>query len=133
MIGTDWLAIQKETGKPRIADEMDWVRIELETALTKKIPVIPVLVNHARLPKPNELPEPLRDLPFRAATVLDTGVDFRLHMERLISAMDKFLGAEATRSEPARGRTKEKVPEGLLGEYCLCPSFDPNSFCDQFR
>ena len=89
---------------------MDWVRIELETALAKTIPVIPVLVEHARLPKPDELPEPLRDLSFRAATVLDTGADFRLHMERLISAMDRFLGAEATRSEPERGRTK--VAEG---------------------
>jgi TIR domain len=112
VIGPHWLAPQKETGKPRIADEMDWVRIELETALAKTIPVIPVLVEHARLPKPDELPEPLRDLPFRAATVLDSGADFRLHMERLISAMDRSLGAEATRWEPDRGRTKEKVTEG---------------------
>ena len=112
VIGPHWLALQKETGKPRIADEMDWVRIELETALANTIPVIPVLVEHARLPKPDELPEPLRDLPFRAATVLDTGVDFRLHMERLISAMDRFLGAEATRWEPDRSQTTEKVAEG---------------------
>jgi hypothetical protein len=111
VIGPHWLAPQKETGKPRIADEMDWVRIELETALAKTIPVIPVLVEHARLPKPDELPEPLRDLPFRAATVLDSGADFRLHMERLISAMDRFLGAEATRWEPDRGKTKENVTE----------------------
>jgi TIR domain len=116
VIGPDWLAIQKETGKPRIADEMDWVRIELETALAKTIPVIPVLVEHARLPKPDELPEALRDLSFRAATVLDTGADFRLHMERLIRAMDQFLGVGATRSEPERGRTKEKVPEGTSRE-----------------
>jgi TIR domain len=91
VIGPQWLAVEKETGQPRIADETDWVRIEIEAALGKKIPVIPILVDRARLPKPSELPETVRDFVYRQTVDLDTGADFRSHMDRLIRSMDQLL------------------------------------------
>ena len=95
VIGPQWLAVQKETGQPRIADETDWVRIEIEAALEKKITVIPVLIDRARLPKPSELPETIREFAYRQAADIDTGVDFQSHIDRLIRAIDQLLDQQS--------------------------------------
>jgi len=70
VIGPDWAAVN-EDGRLRLADETDWVRIEIEGALARDIPVIPVLINGARMPKPEQLPDQLRDFAFRQATEID--------------------------------------------------------------
>jgi hypothetical protein len=41
-----------ETGRSRISRSDDWVRIEIETALKKNIPVIPVLIDRTPMPPP---------------------------------------------------------------------------------
>jgi uncharacterized membrane protein YhaH (DUF805 family) len=89
IVGPRW----QDGGSPRdrLADETDWMRIELETALAKKIPVVPVLIDQSQLPSPSELPESLRDLTFRQTTRIDSGVDFSVHMERLIRSIDKLI------------------------------------------
>ena len=50
----------KENGKARIDEDNDLVRVEVETALQRAIPVIPVFVGGALMPQPDELPETLR-------------------------------------------------------------------------
>jgi TIR domain len=122
IIGPQWLAVQKETGQPRIADETDWVRLEIEAALGKKIPVIPVLIDRTPLPKPNELPEALRQLAYR--TNVDTGVDFQTQMDRMIHSMDELLGqqdngsrsnAELSSNQVERSTGNNRSPLTLLG------------------
>jgi hypothetical protein len=124
VIGPQWLAAQKETGQPRIEDETDWVRFEIEAALGKKIPVIPVLIDRTPLPKPNELPEALREFAYRQATNIDTGVDFQSHMDRLIRAIDQLLDLEhhSTKSnenlssdQPDRLADTKRSPVTLFG------------------
>jgi hypothetical protein len=124
VIGPQWLAVQKETGQPRLADETDWVRIEIEAALGKKIPVIPVLIDRTPLPKPNELPEPLRAFAYRQATNVDTGVDFQTHMDRLIRSIDQLLegqshstrgDAEPNSNQGERLTDNNRAPFTLLG------------------
>jgi hypothetical protein len=90
VVGPRWFG-RNEDGQPRLLEEEDWVRIEVATALQKKIPVIPLLVEGARMPKRAELPEDLHGFAFRQAAVLDVGVDFRVHMERLTKSMDRIL------------------------------------------
>jgi TIR domain-containing protein len=90
VIGPRWLGTD-EHGHHAVADETDWVRIEIETALAKKIPVIPILIDRLRMPKPSDLPETLRDFAFRQAAEIDSGVDFRSHVERLIRSIDQHL------------------------------------------
>ncbi len=52
LIGPHWLESSDETGKRRLDDDHDWVRIEIETALaTAGLLVVPVLVNGARMPR----------------------------------------------------------------------------------
>lgn len=60
-IGTDWVG-NKLLGKPRIAQKADWVRKEIEHALANNIPVLPILVGDASLPKERHLPPSLRGL-----------------------------------------------------------------------
>jgi hypothetical protein len=82
------------------------VRIEIEAALAKKIPVIPVLIDGTALPPPVQLPEGLRDLAFRQAAPVDSGRDFHPHMDRLIKAMDQLL----SRSSAAAAVKPAKTP-----------------------
>jgi len=60
VIGQRWLQATGETGAPRVQDEHDLVRLEIEAALSRKIRVIPVLVQDSRLPSAEEMPEGLR-------------------------------------------------------------------------
>jgi hypothetical protein len=101
IIGPHWTALN-EQGQTRLTDETDWIRIEIEAALAKDIPVIPVLVNGAPMPKPGELPETMQDLAFRQAAPLDMRRDFHTHMDRLIGVMDELL---------KRGTGAEQVPD----------------------
>ena len=90
VVGPSWAGTD-EVGQSRLAEETDWVRIEIEAALAKDIPVIPVLINGARMPKPQELPETMQDFAFRQSTEIDMRRDFHSHMDRLIRVMDQLL------------------------------------------
>src|SRR6267378_5799225 len=60
------------TGKRRLDDQEDYVRLEIMTALSEDIQVIPVLVQGAEMPKKEDLPPELRSLlQFNAAVLAD--------------------------------------------------------------
>jgi hypothetical protein len=56
LIGPSWLTLADTNGRRRIDNPKDWVRIELHTAFERGIPVVPLLLDDAVLPSPNELP-----------------------------------------------------------------------------
>ncbi len=55
---------------PRLRNPDDFVRREVAAALARRVPLIPVLLGDARMPKADELPEDVRDLAFRQAIEL---------------------------------------------------------------
>lgn len=55
-----WL--REEDGHWRLNSPEDWVRFEIELALTLQLPIVPVLINKARLPGPADLPDTMRGL-----------------------------------------------------------------------
>src|SRR6267154_4326512 len=65
VIGPNWLNATDEDGHRRLDNPRDFVRIEIAAALQRDIPVIPILLDGARVPKSIELPEDLSDLPMR--------------------------------------------------------------------
>jgi len=68
IIGPSWLDARDREGERRIDDPDDWVRLEIERALARDgVEVIPVLVDGARLPPREELPESLLALRRRNA------------------------------------------------------------------
>ena len=93
IMGDDWLAATDAAGKPRLADEADFVRIELEAALKRDIPVVPILVGDTvEVPMAKDLPEPLAGLAFRNGTRLRDDPFFHTDMERLIRALQQLRG-----------------------------------------
>ena len=89
VIAERWLSI-KQGGKRRLDDPDDFVRIEIETALARGIPVIPVLIGATPMPNEEELPTDLRPLAFRNAAAVDTGPDFHHHVDRLIRKIEEL-------------------------------------------
>ncbi len=70
LIGKNWLTAKDESGRHRLEDPADFVRIEIAAALKRDIPVVPVLVQGATVPKPDQLSDDLKDLAFRNAIEL---------------------------------------------------------------
>ena len=100
VIGPRWLAPDPD-GTRRIHNEADPVRVEIETALSEKVPVIPVLVENAVMPTVKDLPASLHGFAFLNAAEVDIGRDFRHHVDRLDShAGRKTSAAAAAPNEP---------------------------------
>ena len=50
VIGDAWIDAATDDGHRRIDSPSDYVRLEIESALKRDIPVVPVLVDNARIP-----------------------------------------------------------------------------------
>jgi hypothetical protein len=70
------------------------VRIELETAFRKRVPVIPVLLDRTSMPSSSQLPDSLKDFSDIQAAELSSGRDFDQHAERLMRSVDALLGKD---------------------------------------
>jgi hypothetical protein len=83
VIGRDWVTAADTAGKRRLDDPADLVRIEIETALARGVPVIPLLVQGAAIPRECDLPESLRGLAFRNGMSVRPNPDFHRDVDRL--------------------------------------------------
>jgi len=110
IIGPKWLGPAKGR-RARIHDEDDPVRLEIEAALHRGIPVVPVLVGRSTIPRPADLPESLRDLSFRNAAEVDAGRDFHQHMERLIRSIDRDIVQLPGRNQEADSAGAASSPD----------------------
>ncbi len=93
LIGDQWLTVTGEGGRRRLEDPDDFVRLEVEAALTRNVRVIPVLVDGARMPRVAELPASLAKLVRRQALELSPS-RFDFDTGRLLRVLDSSL-AEA--------------------------------------
>jgi hypothetical protein len=87
IIGRNWLTATDEVGRRRLDDPFDFVRAELETALSRSVRIIPLLVEGAAMPKADQLPEILHALAYRNATTIRPDPDFHRDMQRVIDAI----------------------------------------------
>ena len=62
VIGPSWLTAKGASGQRRLDERNDYVRREIESALRAGVEVIPVLVDGAKPPRRNKLPESIRAL-----------------------------------------------------------------------
>ena len=62
VIGPSWLTVKGKSGQRRLDERNDYVRREIELALRGGVEVIPVLVDGAKSPGRNKLPESIRKL-----------------------------------------------------------------------
>ena len=103
MIGKTWIDATDESGRRRLEDPMDFVRLETASALKRDIPVVPVLVHGARMPRAEQLPEDLAELAYRNGVEL-THARWDSDVQVLIKALSPYaesLQKNAGQAEPA--------------------------------
>jgi hypothetical protein len=86
IVGREWLESKDASGRKRLEDETDFVRLEIASALGRDIPVIPVLVRGAKMPRADQLPSDLRELAYRNAVEL-THARWKSDVQVLIQAL----------------------------------------------
>jgi formylglycine-generating enzyme required for sulfatase activity len=102
VIGRDWLRGKGRKGKSRLEDPGDFVRIEIESALKRQIPVIPVLVGGAKIPEAQRLPASIQDVSYRNGIVVRPDPDFHKDMDRLIAHLKQPVPSlRGPQTEPA--------------------------------
>lgn len=87
VVGRDWLCAPGNTGTPRLHERDDWVRIEIERALERQIPIVPVYLSGAARVATADLPESIRNLADYQYERIDAGRYFRDDMSRLLKAL----------------------------------------------
>ena len=91
VIGDEWLGAGGSPGSSRLDDPKDFVRIELEGALDRGIPVIPVLVRGAAVPREDQLPSTLSTLTYRSGLAVRADPDFHRDMDRLVEGVRRYV------------------------------------------
>jgi len=129
MVGPHWIDARDERGACRLESGEDFVRIEIETALARGIPVIPVLVAGATMPAEAQLPASLAAFAYRQGTPLRPDPDFHRDVDRLLTSLpslyqasvpaaDTGVGARTSGARPgAAGAGREKERAGLWKAY----------------
>jgi formylglycine-generating enzyme required for sulfatase activity len=98
VIGRNWVG--KTAAHRKIDSPRDFVRIEIEAALERDIPVIPILIDGVRMPGEADLPPSLARLAYCAAIDVDLGQDFPHHVDRLIKGIEFHLQRSPARPPP---------------------------------
>jgi adenylate cyclase len=113
MVGPNWAGRSGRARRARIDDENDFVRIEVETALQRCIPVIPVLLASSKMPSADQVPEGLKEFVYRQAVWVDPGRDFEHHVNRLMREIDRISlrRSDATAPQPEVEASRLALPD----------------------
>lgn len=90
VIGSRWVEATGADGRRRLDDPDDYVRMEVERALSRDIRVIPVLVDGCAMPAPSALPVTLAPLVRRQAQTI-CNARFGADCIKLASTIERIL------------------------------------------
>jgi hypothetical protein len=105
VIGPRWLELLRSPRPTDSETSQDYVRLEVASALERKLPIFPVLVDGATMPEARDLPDDLKPLAFRQA--------FSVRHDSFPRDM-RGMEQELRRSVSTRGTWKVAVISGLL-------------------
>lgn len=94
IVGPAWCFVKNSTGGRRLDDPNDFVRLEIAAALARKIAVIPVLVHEAKMPRPEDLPEDLKDFAYRNSVEI-THTRWNSDVQLLTNALAAYVAPTA--------------------------------------
>jgi len=114
LIGREWVEVATSKGR-RIDDPNDFVRLEIEAALKRNIPVTPVLVQGAHMPIADQLPEGLKDFAYRNGFELSHS-----RWQSDVQEMIKRLGAALAGT--SAGRAPDTAQPDRAGEHVPSPA-----------
>jgi uncharacterized RDD family membrane protein YckC len=106
LIGDQWLTMTDDCGRRRLDRPDDFVRVEIEAALARNVRVIPILVDGARMPRADQLPDSIAKLARRQALELSPS-RFNSDTSQLLAVLDTTLAE--MQSRPA---ATERPPPG---------------------
>ena len=119
LIGRDWLSGKDSSGRRRLDNPADFVRLEIEAALKRKIPTTPLLLQGAQMPAAKQLPENISELAYRNGFELSHkrwDSDVQELMKRLGLAAHADTAAEGVaHSAPAPAQPHKKPWFAIAG------------------
>lgn len=130
VVGRRWLNVKGTDGMRRLDDPSDFVRMEIRAALAAASQVIPVLVEGANMPRPDELPTDLEAFARHQAFELS---DTRFHQDvdrllRFVQPTSPFQHAPKERiSQEDWRRTRSGSPPEHLDPVTLSDQEDFDS------
>lgn len=126
VIGPAWLAIADDHGARRLDNPEDFVRQELSVALARDVPIVPVLVNDARMPARATLPTELAGLADYQAERLDDDAEWVENVcGRLLERVRALALDVRARREAATGGIRTG---GSIGPYRLDELLEEDRF-----
>lgn len=112
IIGPDWTTATDEQGCRRLDDPNDFVRVEIEVALRANLPVIPILVSNAKMPKASDLPPSLQKLLSRNGMAVRPDPDFNRDVARLFTGIEHL--ERIVSAKPAKLTKSKEVNPTVL-------------------
>jgi len=112
LIGRNWADAKDERGRVRLENPVDYVRLEIETALKRDIAVTPVLVQGAHMPAPEDLPAEIRDLAYRNGFELSHN-RFESDVGEMVRRFDLNGPKGSHEGKPIADKQSERAPCGL--------------------
>jgi hypothetical protein len=86
LVGDTWLNCKDSLGKRRLDNPDDFVRKEISLAIQRKIIIIPVLVEDAKMPSATDLPEDIKEMcKWQAIEITDSR--WKYDIDKLINAI----------------------------------------------
>jgi hypothetical protein len=122
LIGKGWLKSVDDQGHRRLDDPHDFVRLEIASALAQQIPVIPVLVGDAKMPRPDDLPKPLKSLAYLNAIEIFDQL-FHDSVKHFINALQLFVRPKFPNSGLRNTRFRVRLGFGWSPSFCRSPSW----------
>jgi len=114
VIGKQWLTITDEQGLLRLDNPNDFVRLEIETALSRNIRVIPILVEGAQMPRADQLPASLAKLARRNALEVSPN-RFTSDTSRLLAVLESTLAGGRAGDDPTGAAVQSSWPGPAAG------------------
>lgn len=111
IVGRGWLTAVDATGQRRLDSPQDFVRLETVSALKRDIPVIPVLVHGAVMPRADQLPADMSELAYRNSVEL-THARWDSDVQVLINALARYVDtpdADAATTRPRETTDAQQI------------------------
>ncbi|HEY3409821.1 MAG TPA: toll/interleukin-1 receptor domain-containing protein, partial [Propionicimonas sp.] len=111
LIGNQWLTMTDIHGGRRLDNPEDFVRLEITAALSRGVRVVPILVDGAVMPRPEQLPPDLVPLTRRQAVEISAvGFNTDRLLVTLATTLDAHQPNPVQPEEPAQPAIVERAP-----------------------
>jgi hypothetical protein len=91
IIGPRWLTLADDQGQPRLYAPTDYVRLEIGAALRHRVPIIPLIVEGAAVPKPEQLPPEIAPLAYCEGRFVRPAPDFNNDMQVVVQDLEAYV------------------------------------------